>query len=91
MIVNAGVAGGIAKGADDGTQLVVEALISTATDVSTAGVARIVGLCASSVFMVTRHGRDVVLPKFTEMEITFDRPAALVDPESVSNTPKSSH
>jgi len=90
MIVNAGVAGGIAKEADDGTQLLVEALISTATDVSTAGVARIVGLCASSVFILTRHGRDVVLPKFTEMEITFDRPVSLVDPESVSNTPRPS-
>ena len=31
-----------------GHQLVVEALISTATDVSTAGVARIVGRCAFS-------------------------------------------
>ena len=76
MLVNLGVAGGFAKVADDSTQLVVEAIISTATDVSTAGTARIVGACVSGVFMLTRHGRDVVLPKFTEMAITFNRPVA---------------
>ena len=27
--------------------------------------------------MLTRHGRDVVLPKFTEIDIMFDRPASL--------------
>jgi len=27
--------------------------------------------------MLTRHGRDVVLPKFTEMDITFSRPVVL--------------
>jgi hypothetical protein len=77
MVVNAGVTAGIAKEVDDGTQLAIEAIISTATDVSTAGTARIVGLCASSVFMLARHGRDVVLPKFSELEVTFDRPVQL--------------
>ena len=74
MVVNGGVTAGIAKEVDDGTQLAIEAIISTATDVSTAGTARIAGLCASSIFMLTRHGRDVVLPKFSELEVTFDRP-----------------
>jgi hypothetical protein len=77
MLLNAGITAGIAKEADDATQLLVEALISTATDASTAGTAKIVGLCASGVFMLTRHGRDVVLPRFTEMDITFDRPVSL--------------
>jgi hypothetical protein len=75
-LVNLGVAGGLAKVADDSAQLIIEATISTATDVSTAGTARIVGACVSGVFMLTRHGRDVVLPKFTEMAITLDRPVA---------------
>lgn len=74
MIVNIGTTAGIAKAADDGTQLVIEALISTATDVSTAGTARIVSTCASAIFFLTRHGRDVVLPKYTQMKIVFDRP-----------------
>jgi len=27
--------------------------------------------------MATRRGRDVVLPRFTEMDISFDRPVSL--------------
>ena len=75
--LNLGVTGGLAKVADDGTQLLLEAILSAATDVSTAGTSRIVSACVSGVFMLTRHGRDVVLPKFTEMDITFSRPVVL--------------
>lgn len=74
MLINGGVAGGVAKEVDDGTQLIVEAIISTATDVSTAGTARIAGSIASGVFMLTRKGHDVVLPNHTEMAITLNRP-----------------
>jgi len=77
MLLNTGVTAGIAKEVDDGTQLLIEAIVSTATDASTAGVARIAATCASGIFMLTRHGRDVVLPKFTQMEIVFDRPASI--------------
>jgi hypothetical protein len=80
MLVNIGVTAGIAKEVDDGLQLAIEAAVSTATDVSTAGTARIAGICASSLFLITRHGRDVVLPKFTEMGITFDRPVSMPAP-----------
>jgi len=76
-LLNLGVTGGLAKMADDGTQLIFEAILSTATDVSTAETSRIVSACVSGAFMLTRHGRDVVLPKFTEMEITFSRPVVL--------------
>ena len=74
MAINLGVTAGLAKEVDDGTQLIVEALISTATDASTAGTARIAASCVSGIFMLTRHGRDVVLPRFTEMDIALDRP-----------------
>lgn len=77
LLIDAGVTSGIAKEADDGTQLVIEAIVSTATDASTAGVAKIAATCASAVFMLTRHGRDVVLPRFTELTIVFDRPVTL--------------
>jgi hypothetical protein len=77
MLLNAGVTAGIAKEVDDGTQLIVEALVSTATDASTAGAARIVSTCASAIFLLTRHGRDVVLPKYTQLKIAFDRPAEI--------------
>jgi len=84
MLLNAGAAGGMAKAADDGTQLVVEAIVSTATDASTAGTARIAATCISGVFMLTRHGRDVVLPKFTEMNIMFNRPVSISPPAATT-------
>lgn len=77
MLVNLGATSGMAKAVDDGTQLVIEALASTATDASTAGVARIAATCISGLFMITRHGRGVSLPKFTEMEIVFNRSVSL--------------
>jgi hypothetical protein len=77
MLLNTGVTAGLSKVADDSTQVLVEAIVSTATNASTAGTARIVAACVSGVFMLTRHGRDVVLPKFTQVEITFDRPVSL--------------
>jgi hypothetical protein len=83
MLVNIGSTAGIAKAADDGTQLIVEALVSTATDVSTAGTGRIVATCASAIFFLTRHGRDVVLPKYTQMKIVFDRPVVVSNQTAV--------
>lgn len=77
MAVNLGVTAGISKEVDDGAQLLLEALISAATDASTAGVARIVSSCASGIYMATRHGRDVVLPAFTEIEVSLDRAVTL--------------
>jgi hypothetical protein len=86
MAINLGVTAGIAKAADDGLQLVIEAIVSTATDVSTAGTARIVSSCASGVYMATRHGRDVVLPRFTEIEISMDRPVPLHSARETGNS-----
>jgi hypothetical protein len=77
MLINGGVAGGIAKEVDDGTQLIAEAIISTATDASTAGTARIAGTIVSAAFMLTRKGHDVVLPNHTEMVLTLNRPLTL--------------
>jgi hypothetical protein len=77
MAINLGMTAGISKEVDDGLQFVLEAIVSTATDASTAGTARIAAACASAIYMATRHGRDVVLPRFTEMNISFDRPLTL--------------
>ena len=81
-VINLGVAGGIAKASDDGSQLIIEAIVSTATDTSTAGLGRIVAGCTSGIFMLTRRGQDVVLPRFTEMVITFTRPLSVPAPVS---------
>jgi len=86
MLVNIGTTAGIAKLADDGSQLLIEALVSTATDVSTAGTARIISTCVSGIFFLTRHGRDVVLPKYTQMKIIFDRPVPASNPTLSSVT-----
>jgi hypothetical protein len=77
MAINLGMTAGISKEVDDGVQLVIEAIVSTATDASTAGTARIISGCVSGLYMATRRGRDVVLPRFTEMDISFDRPVSL--------------
>ena len=81
MAINFGVTAGIAKGVDDSMQLVIEALVSAATDASTAGTSRLISSGASALYMATRHGRDVVLPRFTEMDISFDRPVSLSTPQ----------
>jgi len=77
MAINLGMTAGVAKVADDSIQLIIEAVVSTATDVSTAGTGRIVAACASGIFLATRHGRDVMLPRFSEMEITMERDISL--------------
>jgi len=77
MLINLGVTAGIAKVSDDTLQLIIEAIVSTATDASTAGVGRIVASSISGAFMLTRHGRDVVLPQYTELRVTLDRPLTL--------------
>ncbi|HUA14711.1 MAG TPA: hypothetical protein VMG31_05390 [Verrucomicrobiae bacterium] len=77
MAINLGVTAGLAKEADDTVQVIVEAIVSTATDASTAGTARIVASCVSGLYMVTRRGRDVVLPRFTEMDLSLDRPVTV--------------
>ena len=85
MAINLGVTAGIAKEADDTIQLIIEAIVSTATDVSTAGVGKLVATGASGLFMLTRRGRDVVLPKFTEMNIVLDRPLSLGSSQPASS------
>lgn len=82
LLVNLGVGFGISKVADDGYQLVAEALVSTATDASTAGTARLVGMALGGFFFIKRHGRDVVLPPYTMINVRFDRSPSLVEPET---------
>jgi hypothetical protein len=55
-----------------------EALISKATDTSTAGGAKIVAAALSGLYLITRHRRDVSLSPYIRMEISFDRPALLM-------------
>jgi len=86
MAINIGVTAGLAKEVDDTTQLIIEAIVSSATDASTAGVSRIVSTCVSGVVMVSRRGRDVVLPRFTEMNIALDRPLSVSKSAAAATT-----
>ena len=88
MLINGGMTAGISKEIDDGTQLIMEAILSGATDASTAGTARIAGTVVSGIFMISRHGRDVVLPNLTEMKITLNRPLTLSDSQSAASEPE---
>jgi hypothetical protein len=88
FLLDFGVTGGISKVSDDTTQLIIEAISSIATDASTAGVARFAAMGASAIFLLTRHGRDVILPPYTEMDVSLSRGVSL---ESDSPTTKSPH
>jgi|HubBroStandDraft_6_1064221.scaffolds.fasta_scaffold07209_4 hypothetical protein len=89
LFINIGVTAGLAKVSDDTLQLIIESIVSTATDASTAGVGRIAATCVSGIFLLTRHGRDVVLPKFTELRITLNRPLTVpgTPPQQGAGTP----
>jgi hypothetical protein len=80
FLLDFGVTGGLSKAADDTTQLIIEMISSTATDASTAGVAKIAAGGATTIFMLTRHGRDVILPAYTEMDISLTRTVTLSAP-----------
>jgi hypothetical protein len=71
---------------DDTTQLIIEAISSTATDASTAGVAKIAAMGATAIYMLTRHGRDVILPPFTEMDVSLSRAVSFEGHSPVGNS-----
>ena len=77
FLLDFGVTGGISKVSDDTTQLIIEAISSTATDASTAGVARLAAMAVTGIFLLTRHGRDVILPPYTEMDVSLSRAVSL--------------
>jgi hypothetical protein len=82
LLIDLGVGFGFAKIADDSFQLIAEALVPTATDASTAGTARLIGMAVGGVFFIKRRGRDVVLPLYTMIDIRFDRSPAFPTPET---------
>lgn len=83
LLLELGVGAGVSKVADDTYQLIVEAVISTATDASTAGAARLISFAFTGSYWLTRRGRDVKLPRYTMITIRFDRPPSLFSSELV--------
>jgi hypothetical protein len=88
FLLDFGVTGGISKVSDDSTQLIIEAISSTATDASTAGVARFAAMGATAIFLLTRHGRDVILPPYTEMDVSLSRAVSLGSGSPTMKSPR---
>jgi hypothetical protein len=88
FLLDFGVTGGISKVSDDTTQLIIEAISSAATDASTAGVARFAAMGATGIFLLTRHGRDVILAPYTEMDVSLSRPVSLGSDSPTTKLPK---
>ncbi len=65
------------KIADDISEAPMRAIAAGMGNASVATAARYVGFGTASAFLITRHGRDVKLAKYSEIEIYFAR-----DPES---------
>jgi hypothetical protein len=51
----------------------IRAIGAAMSDAAVANAARYVGLGTATIFLVTRHGRDVYLPKYAVIKIDFGR------------------
>ena len=79
----------LGKFADDLSEAPIRAIGAGMSDASVATAARYVGFGAATIFLLTRHGRDVKLPKYSEIEIEFGRGKQTVA-EGASGSPKES-
>lgn len=83
LLLELGIGAGTTKEADDAYQVIDEAFVSTATDASTAGTARLIGFAFTGAYWLTRRGRDVILPRYTTVTVRFDRAPSLASAELV--------
>ncbi len=72
-VVDLSIAYAIGKVTDDIAETPIRAIVATLSDAAIANAARYFGLGASAVFLVTRHGRDVDLPRYAQIQIDFGR------------------
>jgi len=72
-LVDLGIAYAVGKLSDDLAETPIRAIGAAMSDAAVANAARYFGLGASAAFLITRHGRDVYLPRYSEMEIDFGR------------------
>jgi hypothetical protein len=72
-LVDLSIAYAVGKVTDDIAETPIRAVGAAMSDAAVANVARYFGLGASAVFLVTRHGRDVRLPQYSEIEVDFGR------------------
>ena len=72
-LVDLGISYAVGKTADDLAETPIRALGASMSDAAVATAARYVGLAGAVTYLVTRHGRDVRLRKYAEIEIAFGR------------------
>jgi hypothetical protein len=72
-LVDIGYAYCVGKVSDDIAETPLRAIGAAMSDAAVASAARYVGLGSSLVFLITRHGRDVYMPKYSLIEIDFGR------------------
>jgi hypothetical protein len=72
-LVDIGYAYFLGKVSDDIAETPIRAIGAAMSDAAVANAARYVGLGSSLVFLITRHGRDVYMPKYSLIEIDFGR------------------
>jgi hypothetical protein len=72
-VVDLSIAYALGKVTDDIAETPIRAVGAAMSDAAVANAARYFGLGASAVFLVTRHGRDVYLPRYSEIEIDLGR------------------
>jgi len=81
-LVDLGYAYALGKISDDIAETPIRAIGASLSDATVANAARYVGLGTSLAFLITRHGRDVYLPKYALIKIDFGRvgePPAVAD------------
>jgi hypothetical protein len=72
-LVDLGFAYAIGKVSDDISETPIRAIGASMSNAAVANAARYVGLGTALVFLLTRHGRDVYLPKYALIEIDLGR------------------
>lgn len=72
-VVDLSIAYALGKVTDDLAETPIRAVGAAMSNAAVANAARYFGLGSSAVFLVTRHGRDVYLPRYSEIEIDFGR------------------
>lgn len=72
-LVDLGYASFLGKVSDDISEAPIRAIGASMSDAAVANAARWVGLGTSVAFLVTRHGRDVYVPKYALIEINIGR------------------
>jgi hypothetical protein len=75
-LVDLGYAYALGKATDDISETPIRAIGASMSNAAVANAARYVGLGSSLAFLITRHGRDVYLPKYAMIEIDLGRVGA---------------